>query len=50
MVFPPLIKSFYFLQVNRSRCTLLWHTSARAEAGLFSSLKALKVGGVIQND
>ena len=28
--------------------TLSWHTSARAEAGLISSYKALKVGGVIQ--
>ena len=31
-------------------CTLSWHTSARAEAGLFSSYTVLKVGGVIQYD
>ena len=36
-------KSFYFLQVNSL-------TSARTEAKLFSSYKALKVGGVIQYD
>ena len=30
--------------------TLSWHTSARAEAGLFSSYKVLKVGGVMQYD
>ena len=47
-VFPPLIRYFYFLQLNRF--TLSWHTSARAEAGLFSSYTVLKVGGVIQYD
>ena len=29
---------------------LSWHTSVRAEAGLFSSYESLKVGGVIQHD
>ena len=30
--------------------TLSWHTYASTEAGLLSSYKVLKVGGVIQYD
>ena len=35
----------FFADEQFSMCTLSWHTSARAEAGLFSSYKALKAGG-----
>ena len=30
-------------------CTSTWYTSGRAEAGLFSRYRSLKVGGVIQH-
>ena len=40
---------FYFFAGEQfNMCTLLWHTSACAEAGLFSSYKVLNVGVVIQ--
>ena len=42
--------SLFFADGQFNMCTLSWHTSARAEARLFSSYKALKVGGVIQYD
>ena len=50
-VFSPLTKSFLFFAGEQTKkCTLSWHTSACIEAVLFSSYKALKVGGVIQYD
>ena len=44
----PLSNIFIFAGEQSNMFTLLWHTSAHAEAGLFSSYKALNVGGVIQ--
>ena len=41
---------FIFAGEQFDMCTLSWHTSARAEAGLFSSCKVLNAGGVIQYD
>ena len=51
-VFPPLIILLLLLFAGEqfNMCTLSWHTSARAEAWLFSTYKVLKVGGVIQYD
>ena len=47
----PLPNHFYFFAGEQTyKCTLSWHTSACTEAVLFSSYKALKVGGVIQYD
>ena len=35
----------FFAGEQFNMCTLSWHTSARTEAGLFSSSTVLKVGG-----
>ena len=40
----------FFADEQSNMCSLSWHTSACAEAGLLSSYNALKVGGVIQFD
>ena len=40
----------FFAGEQINMCTLSWHTSARAEAGLFSSYRVLRVGLVIQCD
>ena len=40
----------FFAGEQFNMCTLSWHNTARAEAGLFSSYTVLKVGGVIQYD
>ena len=48
-ILAPYQISLYFAGDSLT-CSLSWHTSARAEAGLLSNYKALKVGGVIQND
>ena len=47
---PYQIFLFFAGEQQLNMCTLSWHTSARAEAGLFSSYIVLKVGGVIQYD
>ena len=47
---PPYQIFLFFAGEQFNMCTLSWHTSAHAEAGLFSSYKVLKVSGVIQYD
>ena len=51
-VFPPPPHQIFlfFAGEQFNMCTLSWLTTARAEAGLFSSYTVLKVGGVIQYD